>query len=141
MCRAFVGDTMLSIAVKNERGAWAWHVEGRVVQTAPIVTRIEGELADLRVAQTADCGGAVVRVADGEQLVCKLSGGGAAFVRIGNDGTVGLELAIDPAAAAVRREEARDLTKTSRDLERLPGDEEEEEVTGSGSAAHSTVAP
>ena len=132
---------MLSIAVKSEKGEWAWHVEGRVVQTGPIAARIAGELADLGVAQTVDCGGAVVRVAPGERLVCKLSGGGAAFASIGKDGSVGLELAIDPAAAAVRSEEPRDLTKTSRDLERLPGEEDEDEVTGSGSAAHSTVAP
>jgi hypothetical protein len=135
VCRAFVGGTVLSIAVKSEKNEWAWHVEGRAVVTAPIALRITGELADLDVAQTVDCGGAVVRVDEGERLVCKLSGGGAAFASIGKDGTVGLELAIDPAAAAVRTEVPHDLTKTSRDLERLPGEEDEEEVTGSGSAA------
>jgi hypothetical protein len=124
MCRAFVGSTMLSIAVKSERGAWEWHVEGRAVVTAPIVERIGDELADLGLAQTVDCGGAVVTVPADDRLACKLSGGGEAFVTIGKDGTVELELAIDPSAAAVRSEEPRDLTKTSRDLERLPGDEE-----------------
>lgn len=144
MCRAVVGSSVLSIAVKSEKGEWVWHVDGRVVQTAPIAQRIAGELADLGVAQTADCGGAVARVPEGERLTCKLSGGGAAFASIRNDGTVELELAIDPAAAAVRSEEPRDLTKTSRDLERLPGEEDDDEVTGSGSAAPRTdsrVAP
>jgi hypothetical protein len=123
-CRAFVGSTMLSIAVESERGAWAWHVEGRMVETAPIMARIAGELADLGIAQTVDCGDAVVSVPEGERLVCKLSGGGAAFAAIGKDGTVELELELDPGAAAVRSEDPRDLTKTSRDLDRLPGGEE-----------------
>lgn len=135
MCRAFVGDTVLTVAVRNEHGQWAWHVEGQVVQTAPIAARITGELADLGVAQTVDCGPLVVRVAAGERLTCKLSGGGAAFVTIAKDGTVSLELAIDPAVAGVRSEQPRDLTKTSRALERLPGEEDEEEVMGSGAGS------
>lgn len=135
MCRAFAGGQKLTIAVKSERGQWAWRVDGRIVQTAPIAARIAGELADLGVAQTVDCGAPVARVALGERLTCKLSGGGAAFATIASDGTVSLELAIDPAAAAVRSEEPRDLTQTSRALERLPGEEDDEEVLGSGSAA------
>ena len=122
---------MLSLGVENKRGEWVWHIDGRVVQTAPIAAQIAGELADLGVAQTVDCGAAVARVPLGDRLTCKLSGGGAAFATIAGDGTVELELAIDPAAAAVRSEVPRDLTKTSRDLERLPGEEDEDEVTGS----------
>ncbi len=131
MCRAFVGSTVLPIAVKSEKGEWAWHVEGQVVQTAPIAARIADELTDLGVAQTVDCGGAVVKIAVGERLTCRLSGGGAAFATIAKDGSVALELALDPGAAAVRSETPRDLTQTSRALERLPGEEDEEEVTGS----------
>ncbi|HSN28933.1 MAG TPA: hypothetical protein VLT45_21750, partial [Kofleriaceae bacterium] len=57
---------------------------------------------------------------------CALGGGGAAFATVARDGHVSLELALDPAVAAVRSEEPRDLTKTSRLLEHGSGDEEDE---------------
>ena len=130
-CRAAAGAAVLSISASSSRREWAWKVDGRAVQTAPIVTRVAEELADLGVAQTVDCGGSVAIVPLGERLTCRLSGGGAAFASIARDGTVALELDVDPGAAGVRSEEPRDLTHTSRDLERLPGQEDEEEVRGS----------
>jgi hypothetical protein len=138
MCRAWAGTVQLPLVVENHRGEWTWQVQGRFVATAPIATQIAGELADLGVQQTVDCGAAVARVDD--RFGCKLSGGGSAFVAVGSDGTVSLELAIDPAAAGVRNEEPRDLTKTSRALDRAGKEEEEEEATP-GSAGSSTVAP
>lgn len=136
-CRAWAGSVELPIVVENHRGEWTWQVEGRFANTAPIATQIAGELADLGVQQTVDCGAPVARI-DG-RLACKLSGGGSAFVTVARDGRVELELAIDPAAAGVRSEEPRDLTKTSRDLENMGGDDDEDETTGSSSG--STVAP
>ena len=129
-CRASVDGVAVPLIVENHRGEWVWWVEGGVVATAPIAARVRDELADLAVAQTVDCGKAI---AVGRSVTCALSGGGAAFATIAKDGSVSLELAIDPAAASVRREEARDLTRTSRLLEHGRGDEEEEDnVPGDG---------
>jgi hypothetical protein len=136
-CRAWAGSVPMRVIVENHRGEWTWEVEGRFVSTAPIAAQIAGELADLGVQQTVDCGAPVARVDD--RLACKLSGGGSAFVTVARDGRVDLELAIDPAAAGVRSEEPQDLTKTSRDLEKMGGDDDEDETPGSSSG--STVAP
>jgi hypothetical protein len=136
-CRAWAGSVEMPIVVENHRGEWTWEVEGRFVNVAPIAAQIAGELADLGVQQTVDCGAPVARIDD--RLGCALSGGGSAFVTVADDGRVDLELAIDPAVAGVRSETPRDLTKTSRDLENLGGDEEADEPQGSSSG--STVAP
>lgn len=124
VCRAWAGGVALPIAVENHRGAWTWEVEGRFVNTGPIVARIAGELADLGVHETVDCGAPVARIDD--RLACSLSGGGRAFVTVAPDGRVDLELAIDPAAAGVRSEQPADLTTMSRGLETSGGDEDEE---------------
>lgn len=122
-CRASVDGVRVPIVVENHRGEWQWFVEGGAVATGPIAARVRDELADLGVAQTVDCGRAV---AIGTRVVCELSGGGAAFASVARDGRVSFELALDPAVAAVRREEPRDLTRTSRLLEHGSGDEEDE---------------
>jgi hypothetical protein len=139
-CRAWADRVQLPIVVENHRGEWTWRVDGRYVATAPIAARIAGELADLGVQQTVDCGAAVARVREDDRLACKLSGGGSAFVTVDRDGRVSLELAIDPAVAGVRSEEPRDLTKTSRALDRAGREEDEDEVTP-GSGGGSTVPP
>ncbi len=122
-CRASVDGVRVPLVVENHRGEWQWWVKGGVVATAPIAARVRDELVDLGVAQAVDCGRAV---AIGTRVACALSGGGAAFATIARDGHVSLELALDPAVAAVRSEEPRDLTKTSRLLEHGSGDEEDE---------------
>ena len=122
-CRASVDGVRVPIVVENHRGEWQWWVEGGAIATAPIAARVRDELADLGVAQTVDCGKAI---AIGARVTCTLSGGGAAFASVGKDGRVSLELAIDPAAAGVRAEEPRDLTKTSQSLAHGSGDEDDE---------------
>jgi hypothetical protein len=122
-CRASVDGVRVPIVVENHRGEWRWWVEGGAIATAPIASRVRDELADLGVVQTVDCGKAV---AIGSRVTCALGGGGAAFASVGRDGRVSLELAIDPAVAAMRNEEPRDLTKTSRLLEHGSGDEDDE---------------
>lgn len=138
-CEAALADgTKLPIEITSERKEWAWRVGGRVVETAPITEYLNASLADLRVAQQANCGPRLAFVAPDDRLGCKLSGGGMAFVRFAADGTTSLELAIDPASAAARGEvvtPARDLelTATSRALETLEGESDgEEEVPGDG---------
>jgi hypothetical protein len=122
-CRASVDGVRVPIVVENHRGEWQWRVDGVAIATAPIAARVRDELGDLGVAQAVDCGRAVVV---GTRVTCALGGGGAAFASVARDGTVSLELAIDPAAAGVRREVARDLTRTSQALEHGSGDEDDE---------------
>ena len=124
-CRASVDGVVVAVVVENHRGEWVWWVEGGVVPTAPIAARVRDELGDLGVTQTVNCGKAIAK---GPRVTCSLSGGGAAFATIAKDGSVTLELAIDPAAAGVRSESPSDLTQRSRSLERSAGDEEDEDT-------------
>ena len=132
------GGTKLPIAITSEGKEWAWRVAGRVVESAPIVAYINASLADLKIAQQANCGSRIVLVEAGGRIGCKLSGGGMAFVAVGADGTTSLELAIDAASAAARGEVVtpqrdRELTTISKALENLEGESDgEEEVTGDG---------
>ena len=122
-CRARVDSVRVPVVVENHRGEWTWSIEGVAVATAPIAARVRDELADLGVAQTVDCGKAV---SIGTRVTCALSGGGAAFATVARDGSVSFELALDPAVAAARSEEPRDLTRTSRLLEHGSGEDEDE---------------
>jgi hypothetical protein len=138
-CEAALADgTKLPIEIESDGKEWAWRVAGRVVETAPLVAYVNASLADLRVAQQANCGRRIVFVAPDDRVGCKLSGGGMAFVRFATDGTISLELDIDPASAAARGEvvtPARDLelTTTSRALEAREGESDgEEEVSADG---------
>jgi hypothetical protein len=122
-CRASVDGVRVPVVVENHRGEWKWSVDGAAIATAPIAARVRDELADLGVVQSVDCGKAVVV---GTRVTCALGGGGAAFASVARDGRVSLEIAIDPAAAGVRREVAQDLTKTSQALAHGSGDEDDE---------------
>jgi hypothetical protein len=141
-CEARLDDgTKLPIEIRSEGKQWAWRVPGRVLETAPLEAYVDQALADLKLAQQADCGQRFAHVAAGDRLGCKLSGGGMAFVRFAPDGTASLELAIDPASGAARGElvtpeRERELTAISRALETLEGESEtegEEEVGSAGS--------
>lgn len=138
-CEAALADgTKLPIEITSEGKEWAWRVGGRVVETAPITEYVNASLADLHVAQHANCGPRIVFVAPDDRVGCKLSGGGMAFVRFAEDGTASLELAIDPASAAARGEAVTpardlDLTATSHALEAREGESDgEEEVPADG---------
>lgn len=126
-CLAVIDGLALPVAVEAAGSAWTWRIDGRVVATAPVVAYIDGVLGDLGVAQTARCGPAAVRLPPGQRLPCKLSGGGVAFVDVAREGRVSLELALDPAVAAIRAEPVpdRELVRASRALERT-GDEDDE---------------
>src|SRR5439155_25911510 len=121
-CRAELAGLALPIRVAADGSAWAWNVDGRVVDTAPIAAYVDGMLADLHVKQTASCGAKVVYLPRGERLACALSGGGRAFVDVAPGGALAVELALDRAAAAARGEPStperdRELDKMSRALE------------------------
>jgi hypothetical protein len=141
-CEAVLKDgTRLPIAIANERGAWAWRLDGIAVESRVLVAHIAQLLADLRVPQAVDCGGAVHVVAAGARITCKLGGGGAAFVRVAADGTTALEIALDAASAAARGEQGsvereRELDRMSKALEALEGESDgEDEVRGDGGVA------
>jgi len=129
VCTAvFVDGTTLPIELHRDG---SWRVPGKVIDTSAIAAYVDGELAELGVAQRASCGPRIQRVQVGDRIGCKLSGGGMAFVSIGEHGAA-LELALDAAAAAARGEtvtpgRAAELTKISRDLERLEGESDGEE--------------
>lgn len=133
-CTATLGDgTELPIAMDHARTEWRWHVDGVVIETAPIVAYVEEELAGIHVAQAVDCGRRIQVIKRGDRVVCKLAGGGAAFVDIAPDGSTSLELALDAEIAEARTEltsadRDRELTKQSTDLERLAGQSDGEEA-------------
>lgn len=130
------GDTKLPIEVKGEGKEWVWRVAGTVVQTKTVTEWVNGELSDLNIPQTADCGPKVVVLQDGERVACKLTGGGIAFVAIAKDGEASLELELDAEAAAARSETVtpereREIFTISKGLEGLEGESDgEEEVPG-----------
>jgi hypothetical protein len=77
-----------------------------------------------------------------EPLACKLGGGGTAFVAIGKDGKASLELALEPAVAAVRTGPVpEDLVRASRALERLEEDVHEDDDETTAGAGSSKVRP
>lgn len=138
-CEAVLADgTKLPIAIEADKREWAWHIDGIVVESKTITDHLTGLLADLRVAQTVDCGARFHVVKAGDRMACKLGGGGLAFVRVAADGSTSVELALDSSSAAARGElvtPAREveLFKMSKDLEALDGESDgEEEVPADG---------
>lgn len=141
-CSAKLGDgTALPIAIENaSKTEWGWRVDGRVIETKAIAAYVQEGLADVHVTETASCGAPIQVIKPGERIVCKLSGGGAAFVDIAADGSTSLELALDSVSAAARMElvtpdSERELTKQSKALEPLAG-----ESDGEGPMADAGVA-
>lgn len=139
-CTAKLGDgTELPIAIEHARREWGWRVDGRVIETKTVVTFVQQHLANIHVTQAVDCGAPVQVIQPADRLVCKLAGGGAAFVAFAPDGEASIELALDPASAAARSEltssdRDRELTKQSSELESSAGDSDgEDEVPASSS--------
>jgi len=138
-CRLALADGReLALVVRDGDGAWSYAVAGTVIDARQIVARVEHELHRVGVAQRARCGPALQQVALPARLVCALSGGGAAYVDVGNAGSIAIELAIDPAAAAVRGEamtpaHEQELIERSRALEHALDDGDDR--GGDGDAA------
>ena len=105
MCSAQLPDgTVLPIEVTIHQDAYDWRVHGLLVATEALETYLVAELADLGAPQTARCLPHVRAIAAAERITCALGNGGTAFVTVRSDGTTSVELALDPAAAAVRAE-------------------------------------
>lgn len=132
--------TELPIAITHTKHAWDWHVDGVVVDTQAVVSFVQDGLASVRVEQAVDCGSRIQVIPHGDRVVCKLAGGGVAFVAFAPDGSASLELALDPAAAAARTElmtadKDRELAAQSKELETLAGESDGEEATGDAGVA------
>lgn len=128
-CSAEVLGVQLPIRVTSDGQAWTWKLDAGYVDTRPIAAYVDAMLGELHVKQTSSCGAVLVHVAPGERLACALSGGGSAFVEIGEGGAIRVELELDRAAAAVRAEtvtpeRAHELEQKSRALEHTSADEE-----------------
>ena len=140
-CSAKLGDgTELPIAIVGDKDAWDWRIDGVVLDTKAIVAFVKEGLAGIHVEQNVDCGAPVQVIPRGDRVVCKLAGGGAAFVTFASDGSASLELALDPAAAAARTElmtpdKDRELATQSKQLESLAGESDGEEATGDAGVA------
>lgn len=133
-CTAKLADgTELPIAIEQARAEVRWHVDGVVIEAPQIVAYVKDGLASVHVEQTVDCGPRVQVIKRGERIVCKLGGGGGAFVDIGPDGAASLELALDAATVSARTEltsadRDRELSKQSKELEPLAGESDGEEA-------------
>jgi hypothetical protein len=128
-CFALLPDgSALTVHVDRRGDTATWRADGMVIATAPIEAYVRGALADLGVTTAAHCGPALRAMHPGERIACHLDTGGAAFVTVHGDGTLALELALDPAAAAARGDTVapgadRELTAKSRALEASDDDD------------------
>jgi hypothetical protein len=104
-CSALLPDrSELPIALHDAGSAWEWSIDGRLVAAAPIEAYVRDVVRDLGAAQSVTCGAALRRLPAGERVACHLERGGTAFVSVAADGTLGVEVQLDPAAAAARGE-------------------------------------
>lgn len=118
----------LPVALHDAGSAWEWSIDGRLVAAAPIEAYVREVVADLGAAQSVTCGPALRRLPARERVECQLERGGAAFVSIGSDGALAVEVELEPAAAAARgqpvtRTQEVELDGLSRAL--APGSDDE----------------
>jgi hypothetical protein len=111
----------LPVHLHDAGSAWDWSLDGRLVAAAPIEAYVHDLVGDLGAPQGVACGPALRLVPAHERVTCQLAYGGAAFVGIGSDGTLAVEVQLDPAAATARGEpmtrgEAAQLEGLSRAL-------------------------
>jgi hypothetical protein len=113
--------TALPVTLHDGGSAWEWAIAGRLVAAAPIEAYVRDVVGDLGAPQTVACGPALRQLPPDERVECHLGHGGAAFVTVGSDGTLAVEVELDPAAAAARgqpvtRTQAVELEGLSRAL-------------------------
>ncbi|MGE5186226.1 MAG: hypothetical protein ACM31C_29430, partial [Acidobacteriota bacterium] len=60
--------SVLPVRLTPDASGWTWQLVDHVVDTQPIARYVEAMLADLHVAQTANCGARVRRIDAGERL-------------------------------------------------------------------------
>ncbi|HVV83343.1 MAG TPA: hypothetical protein VHE35_09700 [Kofleriaceae bacterium] len=126
-CEVEVGGTRLGVAVRGGRDA-TWQSD-EVVLAAPLVDHVRAELAALGVDAAVDCGAAVQPVPADGRLTCKVGDAGAAWVRLGTDGAVDVDVALTAAEVAARTAPVDDEA-----LERLSRALDSDEAEGSEGA-------
>lgn len=109
-----------------------WRVIGMVVVSDVLEDYVRAELADLGAVQGVRCAPRVRRVDPGERIECWLAHGGKAFITVHRDGSTGVEIELDQAAARARSEPdspeaANALVKASHALENAPEDGEDDD--------------
>ena len=116
-CDVDVGGAHVGVKVSGARDV-AWAAD-EVVLAAPLVAHIAAELNGLGVAALVDCGPPVQPVPADGRLSCRLEGGGMAWVRLGADDVLELEIALTAEEAAARGDAAdvEDLERRSRALD------------------------
>ncbi len=124
-----VGGVALTVTVTGDREV-TWESD-EVIRTAPVAARVGAELEDLGVVAAVDCGPALVAAAADAptRVTCRLGDGGEAWVDVGLDGGVAVELALGAEAVRARTEvvdeaqlEQRSRMLDSDDAEGSDGD-------------------
>lgn len=120
----------LAIRVRDDGKHWTWKLDGLLVSAQPIEDYVRASLDDLGAVQNVFCGVRVRHLVAGERVACSLANGGEAFVTIAADGTMALEVELDPAAAEARARDPApgDLERASKALQHTEDDEDEDSV-------------
>lgn len=109
----------LRIAVTlTGRSPVAWETVD-LLDPRPVAAEVHAALASVGAEQAVDCGPLRLAGAGGDRIECALGGGGAAFVEVGADGAIDVELAMTAAIADARRApvDPADLERQSRALD------------------------
>jgi hypothetical protein len=115
-CVADLGDAKLPIVLATSHDGWTWRIDGMLVRTAPIEAYLRDTVRDLGADQRISCGAPLRSVAPGDRIACSLERGGTAFVVVRADGSFGVELQIDRAAAAARSKDTAEKELLERSL-------------------------
>lgn len=110
------------IDVIDDGKAWSWQLAPPNVSIAPVEKRVHERLIELGADQAVDCGARIQPIASGARIECKLAGGGAAFVAMTAKHVPEIELALDAAAAAARRDDVNGLAEKSKALDTTGSD-------------------
>lgn len=132
-CTARLPDgTELPIDLAWKNGGWDWWVHGLVITTDQLEAYLRDEVSDLGAPQGVRCAPRIRVITPNERIECGLARGGKAFVDVHPDGTTGIEVVLDAAAAAARSEpltpeRERELEQASRALAKMADDEPDDE--------------
>lgn len=131
-CKTLLPDgTVLPIELAWRGGGWDWRVRGLVITTEQLEAYLRDQVADLGAPQGVRCAPRIRAIVPNERIECWLARGGKAFVDVHADGTTGVEIVLDAAAANARSElvtpeRERELEATSRALAHMADDETED---------------
>lgn len=115
-CTAALPDrTTVRVHLRGARANIEWWLDGLLVRAEPIEAYLRDTLADLGAPQRVRCGARVQVLAPGAQIACGLERGGAARVRVRDDGSYGFALALEAGSDEIVTD--ADLERMSKQLE------------------------